>query len=86
MLYVPSNCTENINSESYETLGHGRSRVTSLIHLGFVVAEIIRFYNLDIHYETSCIYLYKYQHFILRFNKVHCHMFYRNDIDIGEVT
>ena len=25
---------------SYETLGHGRSRGTSFIHLGFVVAEI----------------------------------------------
>jgi len=24
----------------YETLGHGRSRGTSFIHLGFVVAEI----------------------------------------------
>jgi len=26
--------------ESYETLGHGRSRGTIFIHLGFVVAEI----------------------------------------------
>ena len=27
-------------AESYETLGHGRSRGTSFIHLRFVVAEI----------------------------------------------
>ena len=31
------------SSGSLETLGHGRSRGTSFIHLGFVVAEILGF-------------------------------------------
>ena len=30
----------NVAVQSYESLGHGRSRGTSFIHLGFVVAEI----------------------------------------------
>jgi len=29
-----------ISRQSYDTLGQGRSRGTSFIHLGFVVAEI----------------------------------------------